>query len=132
MSKEIKDLFERTVQELEDAITEAKRLDAVSYTVDLDVIKSTVFLLRRLRESLDTIDKVIEGNAPMSKWNRNVAVGTFEDLEWWVKTQLTQCLQLQARADLGKNELGDWCLGKQAAFDAVLQNIHQIKERNGQ
>lgn len=84
----------------------------------------------RINEIAGLIVDTLDGKAPMSKWMRNTAVKTLDDLEWMVKSQLKECHILQAQKELeeGDEDLTDWALGKQSAFDNVLQNIHQIKE----
>jgi hypothetical protein len=84
-----------------------------------------------LKEISETIRDTLDGKNPMSKWSRHTAVKTIDDLEWFVKSNLKECLILQAATELkdSKEDMTDWALGKQSAFDAVLQNIHQIKEQ---
>lgn len=81
-----------------------------------------------VQEIAQTIKSILDGTAPMSKWEKHTGVKTLDDLEWYLKSQLKQCLTLQAAKSIEGEDMTDWALGKQHAYKSCLANLQTAKE----
>ena len=87
-------------------------------------------------ERLAMINDIVNGGSLLEKWERDVDVTTYDDLEMWAKRHLREVLVMRSRRERNgmpeEDKLEDFLVGKQAILSMLLANMRQIKERSAE
>lgn len=122
---ERQDTYEMAVAQIDEA---ARQLDDAIAAALLAAEQRGRDAERDTNPAREIIEQIVSGTAPLSRWMGSVDCKTYDDLEWYLQTQLRDKLYLKSAMEKSgdPDNVRDFVDGGIAAIEGMLQTLRNV------